>query len=230
MNSLFFSYNYNVDKAYIIRVKGNNNSEKLALNCASSCEEVGMPYEYWDAYDGLSDTIIIPDHHNLFMKLVKVTDHYLTRGEVACALSHISLWVKCVEQDQPIVILEHDTLMTRAYIEHAVFNSIAYLGSREQVYKGWGVYATPPHASEGPNYHFICRAHAYAIDPAIAKNMLAHILKFGISAPLDIILRTDIFPMHQMGIYAHDVPNPSTTILGRPLKGRRTDRNDDLKH
>ena len=128
------------------------------------------------------------------------------------------------------VILEHDTVMTAAYTKHAVFNSIAYLGSNEQAHQGWGVYATPPHASEGPNYHFICRAHAYAIDPAVAKNMLAHVLKFGITAPLDIILRADIFPMHQMGMYAHDLTNLDTTILGRPKEGRKTDRNDALKN
>ena len=105
MRTLFFSYNLDVEKAYIIRVKGNDNSEKQALNCATTCNKVGMPFQYWDAYNGLSGDIIPPDHHNSIMKMMKVTDHYLTRGEVACALSHISLWAKCVEQDQPIVIL-----------------------------------------------------------------------------------------------------------------------------
>jgi len=232
MKSLFFSYNLNVDKAYIIRVKGNDISEKHALNCAASCIRVGMPFQYWDAYDGLSGEINTPDHHNSIMKMMKVTDHYLTRGEVACALSHISLWAKCVEQDQPIVILEHDAVMTNPYTKHAVFNSIAYLGSNEQVHQGWGVYATPPHASEGPNYHFICRAHAYAIDPAVAKNMLAHVLKYGINAPLDIMLRADIFPIHQMGIFAYNDWNndkTNTTILGRPLESRSTVRNDRLE-
>jgi hypothetical protein len=211
-----------VDKAYIIRVKGNDDSEKQALNCAASCNKVGMPFQYWDAYNGISDEIIVPEHHNSIMKMIKVTDHYLTRGEVACALSHISLWAKCVEQDQPLVILEHDTVMTAAYTTHHVFNSIAYLGSNEQAYQGWGIFPTP-------NYHFICRAHSYAIDPAVAKNMLAHVLKFGITAPLDIILRADIFPIHQMGMYAHDLSKETTTILGRPLEGRKTTRNDFLK-
>ncbi len=228
MNSLFFSYNMKVDKAYIIRVKGNENSETQSLNCAASCMKVGMPFQMWDAYNGISKEIIVPDHHNSLMSMIKVTDHYLTRGEVCCALSHISLWAKCVEQDQPLVILEHDAVMVQPYLDHKVFNSIAYLGSNEQVKQGWGVYSTPPHASEGPNYHFICRAHAYGIDPAVAKNMLAHVIKYGIFAPLDILLRADIFPIHQMGVFAYDVKNMDTTILGRPKEGRKTDRNDKL--
>lgn len=166
------------------------------------------------------------------MDCVKIIDHYMTRGEVACALSHISLWAKCVTEDKPLVVLEHDSIMTQPYTQHAVYNSICYLGSHEQVKQGWDVLPTPPHASEGPNYHFICRAHAYAIDPAVAKSMLAYVIKYGLTGPLDILLRADLFPIHQMGVYAYnewDGDKVNTTIKGRPLEGRSTARNDDLK-
>lgn len=217
-----------VEKAYIIRIDGHTVSENKAKRCADSCDAVGQAWEYWDAYNGISDPLISPKHNGQFMNLLKVTDHYMTRGEVACAMSHISLWVKCVEQDKPLIVLEHDSVMVKPYTQHAVFNSIAYLGSNEQVNQGWAVMPTPPHASEGVNYHFICRAHAYAIDPAVAKNLLAHVLKYGIAAPLDILIRADIFPIHQMGVFAYDVRDVDTTILGRPKEGRSTERNDNL--
>jgi hypothetical protein len=125
--------------------------------------------------------------------------------------------------------------MIQSYLLHQVYNSICYLGGNEQVNLGWKQLPTPPHASEGPNYHFICRAHAYAIDPCVAKNLLSHVLKFGICAPLDIIVRADVFPIHQMGVFAYDMKETEednktlkTTILGRPLEGRSTVRNDDL--
>jgi hypothetical protein len=226
--SLFCKYNMAVDKAYIIRVADNTLSEEKAKRCADSCDAVGQAWEYWDAYNGLAESVIYPKHHGQFVDLLKVTDHYMTRGEVACALSHISLWVKCVQQDKPLIILEHDSVMLKPYTHHSVYNSICYLGSNEQMNQGWQVLPTPPHASEGPNYHFICRAHAYAVDPAVAKNLLAHVLKFGICAPLDKLIRADVFPIHQMGIFAHDVKDANTTILGRPLDGRSTKRNDDL--
>lgn len=234
MKSLFNAYDMSVDTAYIIRVSGNEKSESLAYRCAESCKAVGQQFEFWDAYDGTGSEIIPPAHHNDTMKMFKVTDHYLTRGELACALSHISLWVKCVVDDKPLIVLEHDSVMVNPYTAHSVFNSICYLGSHEQAKRGWQVLPTPPHASEGPNYHFICRAHAYAIDPAVAKNMVAHVLKYGICAPLDIILRADIFPIHQMGMYAYDTyaaesKHENTTILGRPREGRSTFRNDKLE-
>lgn len=225
-----------VDRAYIIRVSGNAKSETLAKRCADSCDAVGQRWSYWDAYDGYSRRIKQPDHsrNNPVMHMLKVTDHYLTRGEVACALSHISLWSLCAAQDKPIVILEHDAVMTQAYTNHSIFNAICYLGGNEQQNLGWAVMPTPPHASEGPNYHFICRAHAYAIDPAVARNLVSHAIKFGICAPLDIMVRADIFNIYQAGVYAYDVKeresdgNLKTTILGRPLEGRSTVRNDDL--
>lgn len=227
--SLFCKYDMAVDKAYIIRVAGHTSSEEKAKRCADSCDAVGQSWEYWDAYNGLAESIIYPKHHGQFVDLLKVTDHYMTRGEVACALSHISLWVKCVQQDKPLVILEHDSVMVKPYTHHAVYNSICYLGSNEQVNQGWQVMPTPPHASEGPNYHFICRAHAYALDPAVTKNLLAHVLKFGICASLDMLIRADVFPIHQMGVFAYDVKDADTTILGRPKDGRSTKRNDNLE-
>lgn len=229
MKSLYYSYNMTVDCVYIIRLNNNSTSEKLAKRCAESCNKINQKWVFWDAYDGIDQEIKIPSHHNVVMELIKITDHYATRGEVATALSHISLWVECVKIDKPIVILEHDAIMVQPYYEHKLFNSIAYLGCCEQVLQSWPVLPTPIHASEGPNYHFICRAHAYAIDPIVAKNLLSHVIKYGIYAPLDIMIRADIFPMHQMGIVAFDEVDPAlTTILNRPKEGRTTKRNDDL--
>lgn len=230
MQSLYYSYTPFVDKAYIIRIKGHELSEKKAQECANSCERIKMPYEFWDAYDGTVNPIKVPDHHSQVMKLIKMTDAYLTRSEVACALSHISLWVKCVEVDKPIVILEHDAIMVEPFLDHGVNGAICYLGCKEQVFEGWKIRPTPPHSASGPNYRFINRAHAYSIDPVIAKNMVAHAIKHGINMPLDMMIRNDLFPAYQMGLYAYDNPSEDTTISGRPKNGRTTERNDNLTY
>jgi hypothetical protein len=224
---LFHSYDMTVESAYIIRIKGKEISESLAQRCAESCKKVGQRHEFWDAYNGYENPIV-PPRFSEVINLIRVTDHYLTRGEVACALSHISLWNYAVQVDKPIVILEHDAIMVQPYLEHRVYNSICYLGGSEQAEKGWQVLPTPPHASEGPNYHFICRAHAYAIDPCVAKNLLSYVIKYGINAPLDILLRADVFPIHQAGLFAYDLRGTETTVLGRPPEGRSTVRNDSL--
>ena len=191
-----------------------------------------MPFKIWDAYDGTKGVIVPPSHHTptSLINFLKITDHYMTRGEVACALSHISLWNHCALIDQPIVILEHDAVMVKKFEIMNNYNSIVYLGGSEWVERGWPMVPIPPHASEGPNYHFICRAHAYAIDPTMAKNLLAHVIRYGLVAPLDIMMRADLFNITHQGLYAHDKSNDKmdTTILARPTAGRTTKRNDDL--
>jgi hypothetical protein len=250
MLNLFYSYEREVDSAYIITVKNNLKSQEYSQRCQNSCREVNMPYKIWDAYDAIEKPIQEPDHlkNNNFMNMIKVTDHYLTKGEVACALSHISLWSHCVNIDKPIVILEHDSVMVKPYKNHDCYNGIVYLGGREWAENNWKICPIPPHASEGPNYHFICRAHAYAIDPVVAKNLCSYVLKMGICAPLDILIRADVFTIVHNGLYAYDksmtreyvgknangspmysIDLTDTTIKARPLEGRTTKRNDDLK-
>ena len=59
--NLFFSYDLGVDCAYIIRVKGLEDSEHKSANCAASCEQVGQQYEYWDAYNGIGGELKAPN-------------------------------------------------------------------------------------------------------------------------------------------------------------------------
>jgi GR25 family glycosyltransferase involved in LPS biosynthesis len=237
MLNLKYSYDVKIENAYIITLKNNQTSQNLSKRCQQSCENVSMPYKVWDAYDGTSGVIIEPENmkDDSFMQLLKVTDHYMTTSEVACALSHISLWLHCAKIDKPIVILEHDAIMVDRIQHQNSFNSIVYLGGAEWVKDNWPVTFIPPHASDGHNYHFICRAHAYCIDPTMAKNLLAHVLKMGICAPLDIMMRTDLFNVTHQGVFAYDENinennfSINTTINGRPKEGRAVERNENLR-
>lgn len=223
-----------IESAYVITVNGNANSEKYSARCVQSCNDIGMPIKVWEAYDGTKPGGITPPvmlKDDRLMSMMKITDHYLTRGEVACALSHISLWEHCAAIDRPIVILEHDAVMCKKIEEVQSYNSIVYLGGSEWTHQGWKIYPIPPHASEGRNYLFICRAHAYAIDPQMAKNLLSHVLKMGIHAPLDIMMRADLFNITHQGVHAYDIMSDKedTTIAARPFEGRTTKRNDNLE-
>lgn len=231
MLNLFYSRQIDVESAYIITLKGNDISEKLSKRCQQSCINVGMNYNIWEGFDGKKETIQIPEHskNSDILKLIKITDHYLTKTEVACFLSHLSLWIQCCIIDKPIVILEHDSIMIEKFTKHQALNSIIYLGGLEWAKKNWKIYPIPPHASEGPNYLFICRAHAYSIDPLVAKNLVSHVIKYGISCPVDIFMRADIFNISHDGLYAYDLDD-ETTITNRPKNGRTTKRNDRLEY
>ena len=216
IDTLNYKMDFNNPVAYIITLKNNPVSQKLSERCQKSCNSVGQPFVVWDAFDGTNQKdIIYPEHAEKqeHYRWLKKMNNRLTICEIATIFSHYSLWSHCVAIDLPIVILEHDAIMVQAYTAHDGFNQINYLGNLQQYEMGkWPSF--PPHAAASENWKFICRAHAYAIDPAVARSLISHVIKFGISAPADMLIRADIFPIIQTGFYAFDMPG-ETTILGR---------------
>lgn len=206
------SYNLDIESAYIISLKDNKISQDLTERCAKSCESVGQPYKIFYGFDGNSGEVVPPIELETqsWLKWLRLHDCTLTPTQIGCVYSHFALWAKCVEIDKPIIILEHDSIMLEKFLYHPVFNSVIYLGSREQ-YNGAPIYPTPPHGSDNKGkYRFICRAHAYSIDPAVAKNLMSYVLKMGIHTSLDVMLRSDIIPICQFGLFAYDSPGVST--------------------
>lgn len=140
--SLKYDYAREVDKAYIIVVKGNEKSEEQAGKCIASCQKIGMPYEIFQAYDGTDGkTIITPEHlkNKEHMKWIKILDHKLSIPEIACALSHIALWSHCMTIQKPIVILEHDAIMMHKFTTFYGYNVVHYLGHSLEIsrYATW---------------------------------------------------------------------------------------------
>lgn len=216
IDTLNYSMDFNDPVAHIITIKGNKTSEELSARCQKSCEQIGQPYKVWDAFDGTNQKeVVYPSHaeNQDFYRWLKLMNDRLTIGEQACVLSHFSLWAHCVTIDKPLIVLEHDAVMVQKYSAHDGWNQIQYLGNIQQYQEGkWPSF--PPHSAANTNWKFICRAHAYAIDPAVARSMISHVIKFGISAPADMLIRADLFPIVQTGFYAFDLPG-ETTILGR---------------
>lgn len=203
---LFYSHNTEIEKAYIITIHGNALSERHSKECQKSCQAVGQNYEVWSAFDGYQNPIGLPEHSKQsdFIHMLKIRNHRMTRAEIACTLSHASLWLHCAVIDQPIVVLEHDAIMVKKFTEMHSYNSLVWLGSKEWLNKGWNQHPIPPHATMGHNYHFMLRAHAYALDPTMAKNLMAHLIKYGICEISDVMLRADLFNITHQGFYAYD--------------------------
>jgi GR25 family glycosyltransferase involved in LPS biosynthesis len=213
-------YDLVVDKAYIITIRGHETSEKLASRCLESCKRVGQKAEIYDAFDGTDpnvEGIKVPEHCQdaTWLKWLRLVNHELTKPEVCCLLSHFSLWCKCIEQNRPLIVLEHDAVMLQPFTEHQAVNAIIYLGCNEQVRNNfWSI--IPPHAQLNPDYRHILRTHAYSIDPFMAKNLVSHVLEKGIFSSADVTISLNRFAMLCFGIYAMDVSGESTI----PEKGK----------
>ena len=117
MESLFRKFEKKVENTYIIYLPQVSVSNELSVRCMESCRKVGQPAVLWEGFDGTRNKIIVPEHlkNQMWYKWLKIFDHQLSVAEVATCLSHISLWVRCMEIDQPIVILEHDAIMLKKF-------------------------------------------------------------------------------------------------------------------
>ena len=223
-----------VEGTYIISIQGNEVSQQLTQQCLESCEKVGQPnVNLFPAFDATDSPVKIQDHDlgkpigelgtikvpeflqgQAFINFLRLRRSDLLMTQIACFLSHYSLWCMCLDKDKPIVILEHDAIMVKPYLRHSYLNNIVYLGGCEQV--AGTLHATdtiPPHASDHKGLdRFICRAHAYAIDPPMAKNLVAYSIHHGIITTADAIMRCDMFGIVQDGVYAYENPHGLSTI------------------
>ena len=219
MKSLYRSYEVDVSNAYIIYLPNNTISVDLANRCLESCKKINYSATLYEGFDGTGDEIKVPTSlkDQSWYRWLKVTDHQQSLSEIACSLSHISLWAKCMEEDRPIVILEHDAIMIRPYKQHVLYNGIAYLGCNDDLKKSRDTNSLLPwFSSINKNWHFINRAHAYAIDPPAARKLFINVMDRGIFESADVMIKADDVAIIQNNFYAYDLPG-ETTITQRKI-------------
>ena len=223
-----------IEGTYIISIQGNKVSEQLTQQCLASCEKVGQPnVNVFPAFDATGSKVKVQQHDlglpvgelgsikvpeflqgQAFLNFLRLKRCDLLMTQIACFLSHYSLWCMCLDKDRPIVILEHDAVMVKPFVRHNYLNNIVYLGGSEQKHGSLRDTDTiPPHASDQQGLdRFICRAHAYSIDPIMAKNLVSYAIHHGIITTADAMMRYDMFGIVQNGVYAYDNPHDQSTI------------------
>jgi len=223
-----------IEGTYIISIQGNKVSEQLTQQCLASCEKVGQPnVNVFPAFDATGSKVKVQQHDlglpvgelgsikvpeflqgQAFLNFLRLKRCDLLMTQIACFLSHYSLWCMCLDKDRPIVILEHDAVMVKPFLRHNYLNNIVFLGCSEQI--GGSLHSEdtiPPHASDQQGLdRFICRAHAYSIDPIMAKNLVSYAIHHGIITTADAMMRYDMFGIVQNGVYAYDNPHDQSTI------------------
>lgn len=203
------SYEIKVANTYIIVISGNEESERLAQISAEACKNLGQSYELFHAVDGTSGNIRFPYYHAA-LELLKFTNMTLSSEELGCMLSHYLLWVRCIELDAPIVILEHDGVLIKRYEYHPFYNVIEYLGCSEQVRNEHISYPIPPYCQMNSNSRYIFKTHAYSIDPFVARQMVAKLIQHGVYTSADVFMKVNDFAIIQTNLYATDIPGNTT--------------------
>ena len=122
-------------KAYVICVRGNATSEKGADICITSSKKVENKFqvEIFDAVTPDMANIVLTgnglkwkypwDGQETDLKTGLIKTAYPTKvkeNRIACAMSHWLLWKQCEKLNEPILILEHDSV----FIERLDYDSI----------------------------------------------------------------------------------------------------------
>lgn len=102
--------------------------------------------------------------------------------------------------------------MIKPYIRHNGINRISYLGCKIQYHNNMQIMpnSLPIWYGIKDSYNFIGCCHAYAIDPCIARNLISHVIKFGMIGPVDNCIRIDLFNITQDDLFAYEEPENST--------------------
>ena len=95
-------------KSFIIRLKNNSFSNKLAEETQVSCKKFNLDAVFFDG-------IQLVDIKNLEKYNLKINTNQkpITLGTIGCFLSHWTLWRQCSEDSSSYLILEHDAIVLK---------------------------------------------------------------------------------------------------------------------
>lgn len=173
-------------KAYILKTD-DPISEEYAKTCAISCDNVGLPWEYFLGFQGITG-------RSAWLKTGIKMNFTTTHGKninssaekaECCSASHAAIWKKIANGPDEIgIILEHDAIMLHPLTIHIPDDIIAVLGYKikepiayNHINAGLPLQLIDVDGHEG--------AHAYAITKKTAKKLLDEIENRGLLGCID---------------------------------------------
>ena len=184
---------------YVITMIGEGMSENLAQECIDSANKFGIQPEIFPATWGDDvEKHFVEQDLKVFKKGQKIKE--INPGLKGCLLSHYRLWKKCIASAKPMMILEHDAIVSREVPANLLdkFEDVLHLdfASRKvtnyedytKIYHGDGVKQWCPKlprlsGHELYNKTHIKGSHAYIIKPLGAIKMVDWVWNVGAMSP-----------------------------------------------
>lgn len=167
-------------------MKDNQISQDYAKTCADSCDEIGMPWEYIEWYNGKSGKGTANAAWAQIPTPIKNRDKFTPKNESAqCATSgHAMAWCKVRDLNEPAIIFEHDSILLQEININIPDDMIVVLGYKLENPEEYN------HKAAGQPVEIIKiegheGAHAYAITPKTAISLLKELEDKGIQGAID---------------------------------------------
>jgi glycosyl transferase, family 25 len=164
-------------KAIVIRLKGISESESLARECIESGKNHNLIIY---PFDGVYGEEHIADKHKefeIYPWKEKMKKNRL--GVKGCFLSHYSIWLHCIDIDQPIMIFEHDAVILRKIPENIteMFDEFLMLDPYNKMQKDYSALHQIEHTVSVEEYFNENSQQKYELNHQYAMGLQAYIIK-----------------------------------------------------
>lgn len=174
-------------KAFIIYLKEVQSTVNAALECKQSAKEHGIDAWLMEGHTpSRADQFILENNFKPYSPGPKLYDIKWNKpGVRGCFVSHYHAWLKCLELNHNIIVLEHDARIVSEY-PAVEFEDVLQLGyNRNGVddahdQKPW----IETNTFERKSVCMMDGAHAYAVTPQGAKKLINAVSTHGM-APAD---------------------------------------------
>lgn len=175
-------------KAFVITITDNPKSVEMSNRCIESFKRHNpdREIEVFDAITPEKEAFSLAEYYKIPLKLFQEKYSRYDRC-VAAFMSHYTLWRKCIVTNKPIIVFEHDAVVTDV-IRNIPFNGLVNLGA-----PSYGKFNTPNLGlGKLTSKRYLPGAHAYAINPKGAEVICeSAIMNAG---PTDVFLNNQLFP------------------------------------
>jgi GR25 family glycosyltransferase involved in LPS biosynthesis len=184
-------------KAFVIRLKGIETSEALALDCIESGKQHGLEITPFDG---------IYRQENIDFQTerlgVNPWKKGLKKGRLGvkgCFLSHYSLWLKSIELNEPLIIFEHDGYVLQPLPQNieSMFDEFLILDPFNKFSSEYSIKhnESKNNAQQVVEYFNLESRKKYGIDTEYAMGLQAYIIKPKAAIKLkQSILKTGYYP------------------------------------
>lgn len=179
-------------KSYVITITDNEKSVAAANRCIASAKKFGIDTQIHDAITPQKGAVGIA--HKKEVPINGFKERFSRfQNCLSAFLSHLSLWEKCIELNEPIIIFEHDAVVMDALPIHVNFDGLLSIG--EPSYGQYGV-GHILGVNKLFSKQYLPGAHAYMLKPKGARE-LVRCSKTGRARPTDVYLNNTYFPWIQ---------------------------------
>lgn len=151
-------------RSVVIAIGGHDKSQQAADRCIKSGKLHGVSVEKFAAITPKNDVFKICERSGISTEHFSDTYSRL-ENQMACFLSHYSLWNTCLHLNEPIAIFEHDAIITSP-LPSTLPNFCGNIGA-----PSYGKFNTPSTIGWGGlvSKPYFPGAHAYIVTPMGAK-------------------------------------------------------------